>query len=191
MSQLKSASPAPNVNILHLPQVQQVQQAQPQLQLAPTVLQIPGAGGQQVVNANLIQGLSSQQQGTLVNTQQGTLVNTQNTVIQNPNVVNLNVAHQMPLGVQSVQTAAPQAPFNIQGTLIQTPEGKSILIPTQNVAHAVNIQSLGQLQLPAQVAQTAQAAPAQPQTQTSNTVANMLKLQAAQSTERTNQGELF
>ena len=193
ISQLKSASPAPNVNILHLPQVHQVQQAQqPQIQLAPTVLQIPGAGGQQIVNANLLQGLSNQQQqGTLVNTQQGTLVNTQNTVIQNPNVVNLNVAHQLPLGVQNVQTAAPQAPFNIQGTLIQTPEGKSILIPTQNMAHAVNIQNLGQLQLPTQVAQTAQAAPVQPQTQTSNTVANMLKLQAAQNTERTNHGKIL
>ena len=180
IGQLKSASPAPNVNILHLPQVQQVQQAQPQIQLAPTVLQLPGAGGQQIVNANLLQGLSNQQQQ---------VVNTQNTVIQNPNVVNLNVAHQLPLGVQSVQTAAPQPPFNIQGTLIQTPEGKSILIPTQNMAHAVNIQTLGQLQLPSQVAQTVQAAPVQPQTQTSNTVANVLKLQG-QSTERPNHGEI-
>lgn len=175
ISHLKSASPAPNVNILHLPQVQQ---AQPQLQLAPgTVLQIPGAGGgQHVVNANLLQGLSSQQQAALVN-QQGTLVNTQNTVIQNPNVVNLNVAHHMPLGVQT----APQAPFNIQGTLIQTPEGKSILIPSQNLAQAVNIQPLGQLSLPTQLTQT----------QNPNSVGNMIKLQAPQGTERSTQGQSF
>ena len=164
VTQLKSASPSPNVNILHLPQG--LQQPQQQLQLTPgTVLQIPGAGaGQNLVNANLIQGLSTQQQGTLVNTQ--------NTVIQNPNVVNLNV----PIG--GIQTA-PQAPFNIQGTLIQTPEGKSILIPSQNLAQAVNIQSLGQLSLPTQVAQT----------QNPNTVANMIKIQAAQGAERSNQGE--
>ena len=168
VTQLKSASPAPNVNILHLPQG--IQQPQQQLQLTPgTVLQIPGAGaGQNLVNANLIQGLSTQQQGTLVNTQ--------NTVIQNPNVVNLNVAHHVPIG--GIQ-AAPQAPFNIQGTLIQTPEGKSILIPSQNIAQAVNIQSLGQLSLPTQV----------PQQQNPNTMANMIKLQAAQGAERSNQGQ--
>lgn len=132
------SSPAPNVNLVHLPPNVQLQQQhqqhtaqqQQQFQIAPgTILQIPTANsgsGQNIVNTTLLQ---QGQQALLGNTQQGTLVNAQNTVIQNPNVVNVNVAAQhvlcsnssqqqrTNLGLTSLQTATP-SPFNIQGNCI-------------------------------------------------------------------------
>ena len=132
MTQMRS-SPAPNVNLVHLPpnvqtqQQAQAQQPQQQFQIAPgTILQIPtgaAGAGQNLVNTTLLQ---QGQQALIGNTQQGTLVNAQNTVIQNPNVVNVNVAaphllcsnpgqqQRANLGLSNIQTAAP-SPFNIQG----------------------------------------------------------------------------
>ncbi|KAL4224641.1 hypothetical protein ACF0H5_015338 [Mactra antiquata] len=207
VTQLRT-SPAPNVNLVHLPpniqqqqqpptQQQQLNQQQThQFQIAPgTILQIPAAGASgsspNLVSTTLFQG----QQALLGNNQQGTLVNAQNTVIQNPNVVNVNVAAQhvlcnnpaqqqrTNLGLTNIQTASP-SPFNIQGTLIQTAEGKSILIPSQNIAQPINIQGLS-VATPAAQSQPISiqglsvATPvAQPQIQqpAQNTVANMLQL---------------
>ena len=139
-SQYKSASPGPNVNIVHLPGnlQNQTQQSQPiaqqqsnqqtqQFQIAPgTFLQIPG-GPQNLANTGIVQG-----QQTILTGQQGALMNSQNTVIQNPNVVNVNVAtHQAVLcnspaqqqlqqqqqqRMTGIQTT-PQNPFNIQGNV--------------------------------------------------------------------------
>ncbi|XP_033752150.1 BRD4-interacting chromatin-remodeling complex-associated protein-like isoform X2 [Pecten maximus] len=79
------------------------------------------------------------------------IVNTQNTVIQNPNVVNLNVAHVLcnnsQLQNQSGSTVHHMAP-NIQGTLIQTADGKHIIIPNNNVPQTVGGQSINFQNLP-------------------------------------------
>ncbi|XP_060081481.1 BRD4-interacting chromatin-remodeling complex-associated protein-like [Ylistrum balloti] len=79
------------------------------------------------------------------------IVNTQNTVIQNPNVVNLNVAHVLcnnsQLQNQSGSTVHHMAP-NIQGTLIQTADGKHIIIPNNSVPQTVGGQSINFQNLP-------------------------------------------
>lgn len=117
LSQLKSASPAPNVNLVHLPpniQQQQQQQSQQQFQIGPgTILQIPSAGGsaaQTLTNTTLIQGQVPTQTALFGNSQ-STLVNTNNTLIQNPNIVNVNVAQQQPI--------VPQQRSNLGGINIQ------------------------------------------------------------------------
>ncbi|KAK3580921.1 hypothetical protein CHS0354_008211 [Potamilus streckersoni] len=166
VSQFKSStSPAPNVNILHLPQ--QHFQLASQGSTGPfqgTVLQMAGGGSaQNIMNPGLLPGQA------LLNTGQS-LVNTQNTVIQNPNIVHVNVAPVLcsnstqqlhstqRTNVGSIQTlpGSIPAPFNIQGTLIQTAEGKSILIPSQPIGHHVSIQNIQQLPMTQQPAQTQQ-----------------------------------
>lgn len=184
VSQMR-ASPAPNINLVHLPQTAQQQQhtsQQQQFQLAPgTILQIPTASGaSQNLSTTLIQG-----QHAFLG-QQGTLVNAQNTVIQNPNVVNVNVAAQHvlcsnPAQQQRTSLGLTQSPFNIQGTLIQTAEGKSILIPSQNIAQPINLQGLS--------VATPLAQP-QIQQQTQGGVSNMLQIAQQQQQQQTtsNQG---
>ncbi|XP_052798996.1 uncharacterized protein LOC128230613 isoform X2 [Mya arenaria] len=196
ISQLKSASPAPNMNILQLPaQVHNQQQQQPQqhqqFQIAPgTILQIPSSqtlGGASQSISGLVQG------GALIGTpqQQTNLVNNQNSVIQNPNIVNVNfnqpqmllnsqTQQRSNLNITNIQTPT-HSPFNIQGTLIRTAEGKSILIPSQNLAHPINIQGLS---LGTPLGQTAIQQPQQ--------TANMLvqQQQQQQVDNRTNQGGL-
>ncbi|KAK6191847.1 hypothetical protein SNE40_003435 [Patella caerulea] len=120
-----SSSPAPNILQFN----QNNLQARPQVQLANTV---PIQGFiQSSPNTSIISG-----QNTLT----PNIVHTQNAVIQNPNVVNLNVAHVLcnnnqTMGQQNVQNlpATMQNPMNIQGTIIQTANGKSILIPNNNL----------------------------------------------------------
>jgi hypothetical protein len=102
--------------------------------------------------AALLQG----QQGhtAMLHGQGQNIVNTQNTVIQNPNVVNLNVAHVLcnNPSLQNQQGGTVQQSQNIQGTLIQTADGKSIIIPSQllqsgNPINLPNIQQVFQPQL--------------------------------------------
>ena len=105
-------------------------------------------------NANIMQGQA--------------VVHTQNAVIQNPNVVNVNVAHvlcnnspqtQLQGSIQGLPVAMSNAnihgnPVNIQGTIIQTPQGKSILIPNQQLAgQQINLQNFQQLQMQPQQVQ--------------------------------------
>lgn len=77
------------------------------------------------------------------------IVNTQNTVIQNPNVVNLNVAHVLcnNPALQNQQGGTVQQGQNIQGTLIQTADGKSIIIPSQLLqsGQPINLQNIQQV----------------------------------------------
>ena len=76
----------------------------------------------------------------------------------------------------------------ISGTLIQTAEGKSILIPSQNLAQPINIQGLS-VATPIAQQQMQQAA--------QNSVSNMLHLTQPQQhsaigvDNRTNQGKVF
>ncbi|XP_052243487.1 helicase domino-like isoform X3 [Dreissena polymorpha] len=157
LSQLTSTSPAPNMSVLQLPasmqQHQNQMQGPQQIQFSNgTILQLPFAGAQ----SGLIQGQ------TVLGNQQSTMVNAQNAVIQNPNIVNVNMGTQQMLQTQqrsnfqlaNFQTA-PQPPFNIQGTLIRTAEGKNILIPSQNLAQPINIQGLS-LATPLQIQQPSQ-----------------------------------
>jgi hypothetical protein len=69
----------------------------------------------------------------------------------------------------------------VTGTLIQTAEGKSILIPSQNLAQPINLQGLS---VATPIAQP------QIQQQTQNTVSNMLHLAQQQQTGG-NQGNLL
>ncbi|KAL5006234.1 hypothetical protein ScPMuIL_015040 [Solemya velum] len=146
---VKSISPSPNVNILHLPGGVS---AQPQV-IANT---LPIQGLLQVQNPNLSSNHGFPQGSTMIPGQGQNIVNTQNTVIQNPNVVNLNVAHvlcngqtvagQQASNVGGIHTVQNQVqnPAGIQGTIIQTSDGKSILIPTQQLAgnQGLNLQGL-------------------------------------------------
>ncbi|XP_041366416.1 uncharacterized protein LOC121381247 [Gigantopelta aegis] len=115
-------------------------------------------------NANIMQGQA--------------VVHTQNAVIQNPNVVNVNVAHvlcnnspqtQLQGGIQGLPVAVSNTnihgnPVSIQGTIIQTPQGKSILIPNQQLAgQQINLQNFQQLQMqPQQVQVQSQPVQIQP-----------------------------
>ncbi|XP_061181476.1 uncharacterized protein LOC133190016 [Saccostrea echinata] len=95
----------------------------------------------------LLQG--QQGQTAMLHGQGQNIVNTQNTVIQNPNVVNLNVAHVLcnNPALQNQQGGTVQQGQNIQGTLIQTADGKSIIIPSQLVqsGQPINLQNLQQV----------------------------------------------
>lgn len=99
--------------------------------------------------AALLQG----QQGhtAMLHGQGQNIVNTQNTVIQNPNVVNLNVAHVLcnNPALQNQQGGTVQQGQNIQGTLIQTADGKSIIIPSQLLqsgqGQPLNLQNIQQV----------------------------------------------
>ncbi|XP_069132388.1 BRD4-interacting chromatin-remodeling complex-associated protein-like [Argopecten irradians] len=103
-------------------------------------------------NNTLLQGQGQAAAAAAVLQGQGqNIVNTQNTVIQNPNVVNLNVAHVLcnnsQLQNQSGSTVHHMAP-NIQGTLIQTADGKHIIIPNNNAPQTVAGQSINFQNLP-------------------------------------------
>ncbi|XP_062597186.1 uncharacterized protein LOC134258660 [Saccostrea cucullata] len=114
---------------------------QGQLQGQTAVLQ--GHTGQTA----LLQG--QQGQTAMLHGQGQNIVNTQNTVIQNPNVVNLNVAHVLcnNPALQNQQGGTVQQGQNIQGTLIQTADGKSIIIPSQLLqsGQPINLQNLQQV----------------------------------------------
>ena len=125
LSQLKCASPAPNVNLVHLPpNIQQQNPApqQQQFQIAPgTILQLPSGGGgvsQALTNAALLQNQVPCQTQVFGSTHQHTnLVNTNNTVIQHPNIVNVNMAPQQ----QVVPPQRNNLGINIQGNFLLTP----------------------------------------------------------------------
>ncbi|WAR01839.1 BICRL-like protein [Mya arenaria] len=156
ISQLKSASPAPNMNILQLPaQVHNQQQQQPQqhqqFQIAPgTILQIPSSqtlGGASQSISGLVQG------GALIGTpqQQTNLVNNQNSVIQNPNIVNVNfnqpqmllnsqTQQRSNLNITNIQTPT-HSPFNIQGGLQQfvvNHQGQQLVLQRANTGVSVS-----------------------------------------------------
>ena len=126
----------------------------------PNMLHVVGNSGQspqllqtrnipfQIANNTPGLNLQTQQQGVLPQGQgqqsvipgqgQGQIVNTQNTVIQNPNVVNVN------FGLQHTMTPNVQQSTH---TLIQTIDGKSIIIPSQQLqSQQLNFQNLPQLQ---------------------------------------------
>jgi len=159
---------APNVNVLQLSsnaQQQQVLTRNLPIQLSNTNAGISLQGQSAVLQQTQGQGSILQQgqsHGSLLQQGQGqhavlpgqghNIVNTQNTVIQNPNVVNLNVAHVLcnnpQLQNQTSSTVHHMAPAsNIQGTLIQTADGKHIIIPNQQMAQgqSINIQNLPQM----------------------------------------------
>lgn len=77
-------------------------------------------------------------------------VNTQNTVIQNPNVVNVNVAHVL---CSNPQFQGQQQGQSIQGTLIQTADGKHIIIPSSQLpsSNQIQIQNLPQMAIQPQI----------------------------------------
>lgn len=135
------------------------------------MLQIPGSQSQQQIIRNLpissqISNISNyqtqqiiQSQGHILSNQGQVLqshghtqvpnqgqnyVNTQNTVIQNPNVVNVNVAHVL----CSSQFQGQQG--QIQGTLIQTADGKHIIIPSSQLPsnNQFQIQNVNQMLQP-------------------------------------------
>lgn len=147
-----SASPHSSRSVTPLQQTRQFQNV--------SMLQVPGSASQQQIIRNLpltsqisnIGTLQAQQiiqsQGhAAVHNPGQNYVNTQNTVIQNPNVVNVNVAHVLcPNQFQGQQGQ------NIQGTLIQTADGKQIIIPNsqlpaQNPIQIQNVQQVLQSQL--------------------------------------------
>ena len=130
-----------------------------QLQGVNQVTNVSGSGVN--LQGQNIQGLVQQsnqgqpflqgQGQTLLQGQGQNIVNTQNTVIQNPNVVNLNVAHVLcnpNLQNQTGNTGVQQVAQGLQGTLIQTADGKSIIIPNQNLqaGQSINLQQLLQPQ---------------------------------------------
>ncbi|ESP02416.1 hypothetical protein LOTGIDRAFT_172073 [Lottia gigantea] len=126
-----SGSPAPNFNMMQFNQNNNNLQSRAQVQIANS-LPIQGLIPNPSPNTNSI--MTGQSNLT------PNIVHTQNAVIQNPNVVNLNVAHVLcnnsqNMGQQGVQTVpvTMQNPMNIQGTIIQTAQGKSILIPNNQL----------------------------------------------------------
>ncbi|KAJ8298615.1 hypothetical protein KUTeg_022675 [Tegillarca granosa] len=159
---------APNVNVLQLQGTSQSQQvltrniplqgviqmANPNtnnainLQAQPTVIQNQGNQILQQAHGTVLQ--QNQGQATLVPGQGQNIVNTQNTVIQNPNVVNVNVAHVLCNNqLQNQQGGTVHHMANIQGTLIQTPDGKYIITQNPQLAQgqSVNFQNISQVAL--------------------------------------------
>lgn len=124
ISQIKSPSPAPNVNLVHLPPNLQLQhqtqpQSQQQFQIAPgTIIQLPSAGAgvtQALTNSTLLQGQIPGQTAIFGSSQQHTnLVNANSTVIQNPSIVNVNMGTQQPV----LQQQRNNLGINIQGKKI-------------------------------------------------------------------------
>ncbi|XP_046356783.2 BRD4-interacting chromatin-remodeling complex-associated protein-like isoform X2 [Haliotis rufescens] len=154
IQQALSSSPSPN--ILHLA----TPQSQPQVQITNTV-PIQSIIPNPSQNASIIPGQA------VLSGHAHNIVHTQNAVIQNPNVVNLNVAThvlcgnsqqvgQQPAGqIQSNIQGLPVTVQNtvglqgnqvsLQGTIIQTPGGKSILIPNQQLGgHQINLGAVHQ-----------------------------------------------
>ncbi|XP_067655703.1 BRD4-interacting chromatin-remodeling complex-associated protein-like isoform X2 [Haliotis asinina] len=154
IQQALSSSPSPN--ILHLA----TPQSQAQVQLTSTV-PIQSIIPNPSQNASIIPGQA------VLSGHAHNIVHTQNAVIQNPNVVNLNVATHVLCGnsQQVGQQPAAQIQSNIQGlpvtvqntggiqgnqvslqgTIIQTPGGKSILIPNQQLGgHQINLGAVHQ-----------------------------------------------
>lgn len=134
-----------NVNMLQVPSA--ASQTQQQIiRNLPLTSQISNIGNLQTQQIIPSQGQVLQNQGHAAVQNQGqNYVNTQNTVIQNPNVVNVNVAHVLcPNQFQGQQGQ------NIQGTLIQTADGKQIIIPNSQLPaqNQIQIQNLPQVLQP-------------------------------------------
>lgn len=139
-----------NVNLLQV----QGTGSQPQQQIirnVPINTQISSFGNfqnQQIIQSQgQIQSSGQVIQGQSHNQGQN-FVNTQNTVIQNPNVVNVNVAH-----VLCSNQFQSQHGQSIQGTLIQTADGKHIIIPSTQLpsSNQIQIQNVPQMAIQPQI----------------------------------------
>lgn len=132
-----SGASSQNINLLQLNQ-QQISQQVPLQNFVTN--QTPQQG-------NLLQG------HTVLASHGSNIVHTQNALIQNPNVVNVNVAHVLP------------NQLNLQGTLIQTPQGKFLIQSPaggQQLQGQLNLgalSNLGQVQVAGGLQQTVMAQP--------------------------------
>ncbi|VDI10053.1 Hypothetical predicted protein [Mytilus galloprovincialis] len=138
-----------NVNMLQIPGSQSQQQIIRNLPISSQISNISNFQTQQIIQSQghilSNQGQVLQSHGhTQVPNQGQNYVNTQNTVIQNPNVVNVNVAHVL----CSSQFQGQQG--QIQGTLIQTADGKHIIIPSSQLPsnNQFQIQNVNQMLQP-------------------------------------------
>ncbi|CAC5409705.1 unnamed protein product [Mytilus coruscus] len=138
-----------NVNMLQIPGSQSQQQIIRNLPISSQISNISNFQTQQIIQSqghilsNQGQVLQSHGHAQVPNQGQN-YVNTQNTVIQNPNVVNVNVAHVL----CSSQFQGQQG--QIQGTLIQTADGKHIIIPSSQLPsnNQFQIQNVNQMLQP-------------------------------------------
>ncbi|KAK7099531.1 hypothetical protein V1264_003659 [Littorina saxatilis] len=106
-----SVSAASNLNFLQLQQSQQMTQ--------------------QVQLSNFVAGQQNLQGHAVLAAQGSNIVHTQNALIQNPNVVNVNVAHVLP-------NQLPQ----LQGTILQTPQGKILIQPNNQQLTLSNLSQM-------------------------------------------------